>query len=86
MCYTYDSLNRVKIADVIGFVDLIETFVNWNSNDKKAAEINLYIDTDDIAYNYYAIDDDELYFKEMYSGYTGTVIKSNDPSYQINVE
>ena len=75
-----------KVADVVGFADLIETFVNWNSNDKKATEINPYIDTDDIAYNYHAIVDDELYFKEMYSGYTGTVIKSNDPSYQINVE
>jgi len=75
-----------KVVDIVDFADFIETIANWNSNDKKATEINVYIDTNDIAYKYHAVVDDELYFKEMYSGYTGTVIKSEDPNYQINVE
>ena len=74
-----------KIADIIGIAEFIETFKNWNAKDKKSTEINIYIKTNNTSYMYSAIVDKQLCFKEMYSGYTGNVIKSGHPYYQINI-
>ena len=44
------------------------------------------VKTKNISYMYLSVVDSNLMFKEMYSGYTGQVIKTVDPIYQINMK
>ena len=77
-----DSLG--KVVDIIGAVSLVETIVNWNSPHKNSTEISLFLqNANGGSYMYHAIVDSDLMFKEMYSGYTGSVISKNDPYYQF---
>ena len=78
--------NVGNIMDAIGFINAIETLVNWNSDSKIATEVAVYVKTKNISYMYLSVVDSNLMFKEMYSGYTGQVIKTVDPIYQINMK
>ena len=78
--------NVGNIMDAIGFINAIETLVNWNSDSNTATEVAVYVKTKNIAYMYLSVVGSNLIFKEMFSGYTGQVIKTVDPIYQINMK
>ena len=78
------SLNSMLTA--LGFVSVLETLANWNSSDKVATEIGLFLTVENgDSYMYQALVDKDLMFKELYSGYTGSVISKKDPYYQLNL-
>ena len=70
--------------DVVGIINLIETFANWNSSDKLATGISIFIQYDhNICYGYTAYADSDLMFTEYSSGFTGCPIDEEAPAFQL---
>ena len=80
-----DKLSIIgNIVDVIGVINLGETIINWNSKAKVSTEISVFIQKNNgSSYMYQAIVNNKMKFKEMYSGFTGSVIKSSDERYNV---
>ena len=80
-----DSLTGLgNLLTIIGIANTVETIFNWNSPDKIATEVSIFLQSGNGgSFMYHAVVDSDLMFKELFSGGTGTVIKEKDPMYQL---
>jgi len=70
------------IFDGLGAINMIETIENWHSPNKLATEITIYAQIGGkVAYEYTAVVDNELMFKEMWS--SDTVLKQKRESFYL---
>ena len=69
---------------ISNFIGAAETLLNWKSKDKIVTEIQVFVQNGaGASYMYHATVDSDLMFKELYAGYTGSVIKEKDSSFQF---
>ena len=73
-----------KVLNVIDFISILETFAFWNSADKKATKVAVFIENNKrFSHSYQTVVDGDMSFDKTFSGYIGDVIGDNEKDFQV---